>query len=184
MIKYRGLQISGDFSSVQDALYNLTGRLRENLLTNSVSSASTTRSLSYMLPETSPYGNMNGSSSKTDTDPYGRIREPDSLAYDNSEPVIYHINGSPYVDVTNSLRCHSNSNGLGPSYTLDWPTSPEQHAYQRPPSPRQYAYDRPPSPRQYAYERPPSPRQWTSQVRPVSLFSCRSCDLKSWVSCR
>ncbi|XP_029128312.1 KH domain-containing protein HEN4 isoform X2 [Cajanus cajan] len=49
------VQISGDFSSVQDALYNATGRLRDNLFASTQNSAGT-RSLSSVRVDTSPYG--------------------------------------------------------------------------------------------------------------------------------
>lgn len=48
-------QISGEFSSVQDALYNATGRLRDNLFVSTQNSAGT-RSLSSLRVDTSPYG--------------------------------------------------------------------------------------------------------------------------------
>ncbi|KAH1218208.1 KH domain-containing protein HEN4 [Glycine max] len=49
------VQISGEFSSVQDALYNATGRLRDNLFVSTQNSAGT-RSLSSLRVDTSPYG--------------------------------------------------------------------------------------------------------------------------------
>ncbi|PON98348.1 Polyribonucleotide nucleotidyltransferase [Trema orientale] len=96
------VQISGDFSSVQDALYNATGRLRDNLLSSIVNSAET----------------RNASSLLTDTSPYGRMRDPAPLG----------INASPPVGITHSLNRHTTLtqglDHLGLSHTLDHPPSP------------------------------------------------------------
>lgn len=51
-----GLQIAGKFVCVQDALYNVTSRLRDNLFPGRVSNGAGTRSSSAMIPEMSPYG--------------------------------------------------------------------------------------------------------------------------------
>ncbi|RDX91236.1 KH domain-containing protein HEN4, partial [Mucuna pruriens] len=51
------VQISGEFSSVQDALYNATGRLRDNLFVSTQNSTGT-RSLSSVRVDTSPYGRL------------------------------------------------------------------------------------------------------------------------------
>ncbi|CAK8530345.1 unnamed protein product [Lathyrus sativus] len=51
------VQISGEFSNVQDALYNATGRLRDNLFGDTQNSAGT-RSLSSVQADTSPYGRL------------------------------------------------------------------------------------------------------------------------------
>ncbi|TKY71512.1 KH domain-containing protein [Spatholobus suberectus] len=51
------VQISGEFSRVQDALYNATGRLRDNLFVSTQNSAGT-RSLSSLRVDTSPYGRL------------------------------------------------------------------------------------------------------------------------------
>ncbi|KAL2342051.1 hypothetical protein Fmac_009991 [Flemingia macrophylla] len=48
------VQISGEFPSVQDALYNATGRLRDNLFASTQNSAGT-RGLSSVRVDTSPY---------------------------------------------------------------------------------------------------------------------------------
>lgn len=48
-------QISGVFSNVQDALYNATGRLRDNLFASTQNLAGT-RSASAVLHDTSSYG--------------------------------------------------------------------------------------------------------------------------------
>ncbi|KAL5562682.1 hypothetical protein UlMin_032429 [Ulmus minor] len=71
------VQISGDFSNVQDALYNATGRLRDNLFASTIRSVGT-RSVPSML---------------TDTSPYGRIRDPAPLG----------VHASPSLGVTHSL---------------------------------------------------------------------------------
>ncbi|XP_062082633.1 KH domain-containing protein HEN4 isoform X2 [Humulus lupulus] len=98
------VQISGDFSSVQDALYNATGRLRDNLLSSIVNSAAT----------------RNASSLLTNTSPYARMRDPAPPG----------INTSPPIGVTHSFTQHSTlSKGLdhlGLSHTLDHPSSPRQ----------------------------------------------------------
>ncbi|KAK4795383.1 hypothetical protein SAY86_013377 [Trapa natans] len=52
------VQISGEFSSVQDALYNVTGRLRDNILPSGILSATVSRNNSSLLPEMSPYGRV------------------------------------------------------------------------------------------------------------------------------
>ncbi|OWM87723.1 KH domain-containing protein HEN4-like isoform X2 [Punica granatum] len=62
------VQISGDFPLVQDALYNVTGRLRDNMLPSSPLSATVSRSSSSLLAETSPYG---------------RIKDPASMGLDS-----------------------------------------------------------------------------------------------------
>ncbi|XP_054777693.1 LOW QUALITY PROTEIN: KH domain-containing protein HEN4-like [Prosopis cineraria] len=49
------VQISGVFSNVQDALYNATGRLRDNLFASTQNVAST-RSTSSVFHDTGPYG--------------------------------------------------------------------------------------------------------------------------------
>ncbi|KAK4254214.1 hypothetical protein QN277_009624 [Acacia crassicarpa] len=54
------VQISGVFSNVQDALYNATGRLRDNLFASTQNVAGT-RSTSVVLHDTSPYGRLGDS---------------------------------------------------------------------------------------------------------------------------
>lgn len=94
--------ISGDFSSVQDALYNATGRLRDHFLSSTISSAGT-RSVSSLL---------------TGTSPYERMRDPAPLG----------INVSPPIGVNNSISRHTTLNQsldhLGLSHTLERPPSP------------------------------------------------------------
>ncbi|CAK8530346.1 unnamed protein product [Lathyrus sativus] len=73
------VQISGEFSNVQDALYNATGRLRDNLFGDTQNSAGT-RSLSSVQADTSPYGRLRDiplggqSSLRADTGPYVRLK--------------------------------------------------------------------------------------------------------------
>ncbi|PQM33531.1 KH domain-containing protein [Prunus yedoensis var. nudiflora] len=62
------VQISGDFSSVQDALYNITGRLRDNLFSSTVNNS----------------GRRSSSSMLTDTSPYGRLRDPTPIGFQPS----------------------------------------------------------------------------------------------------
>ncbi|XP_060965942.1 KH domain-containing protein HEN4 isoform X1 [Cannabis sativa] len=68
------VQISGDFSSVQDALYNATGRLRDNLLSSIVNSAAT----------------RNASTLLTNTSPYARMRDPAPPTINTSPPIGVH----------------------------------------------------------------------------------------------
>ncbi|CAI8591363.1 unnamed protein product [Vicia faba] len=71
------VQISGKFQNVQDALFNATGRLRDNLFGGTQNSAGT-RSLSSVEADTSPYGRLRDipfggqSSLRADTGPYVR----------------------------------------------------------------------------------------------------------------
>lgn len=95
-------QISGDFSSVQDALYNVTGRLRDNLFSSTQNSA----------------GTMNSSSLLPDDSPYGRMRDSAPLGFHTSQP----------VGLTHGVRRHTNvtqsMDHLGLSHTYDRPPSP------------------------------------------------------------
>ncbi|XP_060167951.1 KH domain-containing protein HEN4-like isoform X1 [Lycium barbarum] len=52
------VQIAGEFVNVQDALRNVTGRLRDNLLAAKVSNAGVSRNSSSLAPESSPSGQM------------------------------------------------------------------------------------------------------------------------------
>ncbi|KAI4299170.1 hypothetical protein L6164_032654 [Bauhinia variegata] len=93
------VQISGEFSNVQDALYNATGRVRDNLFASTQNSTGT-RSISSVLADTSPYG---------------RLRDPVPTG---SQPVV----GSSH-----SLSRHTLTHGmdhLGLSQNLDHPPSP------------------------------------------------------------
>ncbi|XP_058760533.1 KH domain-containing protein HEN4-like [Vicia villosa] len=73
------VQISGEFQNVLDALFNATGRLRDNLFGGTQNSAGT-KSLSSIQADTSPYGRLRDiplggqSSLRADTDPYARMR--------------------------------------------------------------------------------------------------------------
>ncbi|KAH7575544.1 hypothetical protein JRO89_XS02G0138900 [Xanthoceras sorbifolium] len=87
------VQISGEFSKVKDAVYNVTGRLRDNLFPSTQSSAGT-RSSSSVLTETSPYG---------------RLRDP--------VPVGMHSS----VGISHSLGQHTPMDHLGLSHNLDRP---------------------------------------------------------------
>ncbi|KAL5787831.1 hypothetical protein ACOSP7_004780 [Xanthoceras sorbifolium] len=97
------VQISGEFSKVKDAVYNVTGRLRDNLFPSTQSSAGT-RSSSSVLTETSPYG---------------RLRDP--------VPVGMHSS----VGISHSLGQHTPMDHLGLSHNLDRPLSPKLWASQR-----------------------------------------------------
>ncbi|XP_027932391.1 KH domain-containing protein HEN4 [Vigna unguiculata] len=136
------VQISGDFSSVQDALYNATGRLRDNLFASTENSAGT-RSLSSL---------------RVDNSPYGRLHDVVPL-------------GSQLPAVTShSLNRHTFSRDidhLAHSRSLDRPSSPGlwTRNLDRPPSPGLWArnLDRPFSPGLWTrnLDRPSSPGLWT-----------------------
>ncbi|KAK4847116.1 hypothetical protein QYF36_025711 [Acer negundo] len=96
------VQISGEFSKVKDAVYNVSGRLRDNLSPSTQSNAGT-RSSSSVLTETSPYG---------------RLRDP--------VPVGMHSS----VGVSHSLSWHTPMDHLGLSHSLDRPPSPRLWASQ------------------------------------------------------
>lgn len=51
------MQISGEFSNVQNALYSITGKLRDNILPSSSNNLGS-RMASSVLAETSPYGRL------------------------------------------------------------------------------------------------------------------------------
>ncbi|KGN43749.1 KH domain-containing protein HEN4 [Cucumis sativus] len=96
------VQISGEFSNVQDALYNVTGRLRDNLF-SSVLSNSGTR-------------NGGGTSVYPETSPYGRVRDTAPL-----------VRSTPVGTSHGSFMQHStaqSSDDLGLSHSLDSPSSP------------------------------------------------------------
>ncbi|KAK3185186.1 hypothetical protein Dsin_032472 [Dipteronia sinensis] len=96
------VQISGEFSRVKDAVYNVSGRLRDNLSPSTQSNAGT-RSSSFVLAETSPYG---------------RLRDP--------VPVGMHSS----VGVSHSLSRLTPMDHLGHSHSLDHPPSPRLWASQ------------------------------------------------------
>ncbi|KAM1457037.1 hypothetical protein ACFX13_035122 [Malus domestica] len=104
------VQISGDFSNVQDALYNITGRLRDNLFSSTVSNSGR-RSSSSML-------------TATDTSPYGRPRDPALIGFQPSSS----------VGVTHGLSRHTtliqSMDHLGLSHSLDHPSPPRPWASQ------------------------------------------------------
>ncbi|TXG54042.1 hypothetical protein EZV62_019298 [Acer yangbiense] len=85
------VQISGEFSKVKDAVYNVSGRLRDNLSPSTQSNAGT-RSSSSVLTETSPYG---------------RLRDPVPVGIYSS------------VGVSHSLSRHTPMDHLGLSHSLD-----------------------------------------------------------------
>ncbi|KAF3435099.1 hypothetical protein FNV43_RR22186 [Rhamnella rubrinervis] len=93
------VQISGDFSSVQDALYSATGRLRDNLFSSTLNSSGT-RNSSTLLPDTSPYGRMR------DSAPHGIHASPPAHSF------------SRHTTLTQSM------DHLGLSHALDRPPSP------------------------------------------------------------
>ncbi|XP_023531829.1 KH domain-containing protein HEN4-like [Cucurbita pepo subsp. pepo] len=95
------VQISGEFSNVQDALYNVTGRLRDNLFSNVLSNSGARNGAgSYIYPETSPYG---------------RLRDPAPLA--RTTPVG--ASHSSFIQHTTQ-----STDDLGLSHSLDSSSSP------------------------------------------------------------
>ncbi|XP_020426115.1 KH domain-containing protein HEN4 [Prunus persica] len=95
------VQISGDFSSVQDALYNITGRLRDNLFSSTVNNS----------------GRRSSSSMLTDTSPYGRLRDPTPIGFQPSSSVGINHGLSRHTTLTQSM------DHLGLSHSLDHPSS-------------------------------------------------------------
>ena len=112
---------------MQDALYNATGRLRDNVLSNAINSVGT-RSAPTLITETSLYERMR----EPETSPFGRMREPAPLIFVTNEPPPLEINDSPSFGVTNS---HSRNNTL--NQNLDYLGLP--YTVDRPPSPRPWA---------------------------------------------
>ncbi|KAG7011555.1 KH domain-containing protein HEN4 [Cucurbita argyrosperma subsp. argyrosperma] len=96
------VQISGEFSNVQDALYNVTGRLRDNLFSSALSNSGTR--------------NGAGTSIYHETSPYGRVRDP--------APVV---RTTPVATSHGSFIQHTtaqNTDDLGLSHSLDSSSSP------------------------------------------------------------
>lgn len=93
---------------MQDALYNITGRLRDNLFSNTVNNS----------------GRRNSSAVLTDTSPYGRLRDPAPIGFQPSSS----------VGVTHGLGRHTtltqSMDHLGLSHNLDHPSSPRPWASQ------------------------------------------------------
>lgn len=86
---------------MQDALYNITGRLRDNILPSSMSSATVSRSNSSLLSEMSPYG---------------RIKDPAPLGLD---PLGLSTSYNRHQIVSQSAADH-----LGTMHNLDNSLSP------------------------------------------------------------
>ncbi|KAK9988942.1 hypothetical protein SO802_029181 [Lithocarpus litseifolius] len=119
------VQISGELSNVQDALYNVTGRLRDNLFSSTQNNV----------------GARGSSSILTDTSPYGRIRDPVSLGNHPSVGVSHGLSRhtitqstDPLVGVSHGLSRHTpltqSMDHLGISHGLDRPPSPRLWASQ------------------------------------------------------
>ncbi|KAG4960619.1 hypothetical protein JHK87_037252 [Glycine soja] len=144
------VQISGEFSSVQDALYNATGRLRDNLFVSTQNSAGT-RSLSSLRVDTSPYG-----------------IQPDFVPHGSQLPAT----------TSHCLSRHTFAQGidhLGLSRNLDHPSSPGlwTRNLDRTSSPLLWTrnLDCPSSPGLWTrnLDRPSSPGLWTRKLdRPSS----------------
>ncbi|XP_044489866.1 KH domain-containing protein HEN4 isoform X2 [Mangifera indica] len=100
------VQISGEFLKVIDAVYNVTGRLRDNLFSSSLNNA----------------GTRNTSSVLADTSPYGRLREAAAVGLPSSVGVSHSGNRHPIL--TQSM------DHIGFSHSLDRPSSPRLWASQ------------------------------------------------------
>lgn len=96
------VQISGEFVNVQDALYHITSRLRENLFPNKTLNDAGPRSSSSGLSEISPFS---------------RMRDPTSVGGHQSISVSHGLN-------RNTNLSHSMDH-LGLSHSLTRPTSPQ-----------------------------------------------------------
>ncbi|KAL6347470.1 hypothetical protein AAG906_025992 [Vitis piasezkii] len=94
------VQISGEFVNVQDALYHITGRLRDNLFPSKTLNGAGIRSSSAM----------------NEISPYGRVRDPASFGLHSSVGVSPSF--SRHTTLTQSM------DHLGLSHSLDHPTSP------------------------------------------------------------
>ncbi|KAI6678335.1 hypothetical protein NL676_039131 [Syzygium grande] len=94
------VQISGEFSNVQNALYNITGRLRDNIRPSSSNNLES-RMASSVLAETSPYG---------------RLKDPVALGLDTSPGISPGL--SRYTTLTPS------TDQLGLRHHLDHPSPP------------------------------------------------------------
>lgn len=92
---------------MQDALYNITGRLRDNLFSSGVNNS----------------GRRNSSAVLTDSNPYGRLRDP--------APIVFQPTSS--TGVTHGLGRHTtlsqSMDHLGLSHNLDHPSSPKPYMY-------------------------------------------------------
>jgi hypothetical protein len=111
---------------VQDALYNVTGRLRDNLFSGTPNNV----------------GARSGSSILTDTSPYGRIRDPAPFGNYPSVGVSHSLSRhttitqsmDPSVGVSHGLSRHTpltqSMDHLGISHGLDRPPSPRLWASQ------------------------------------------------------
>ncbi|XP_010254574.1 PREDICTED: KH domain-containing protein HEN4-like [Nelumbo nucifera] len=95
------VQITGDLNNVKDALYHITGRLRDNIFPNK-------------LPKGAGVGS-NSSSVVSEVSPYGRVREPTSGLYPS-------VGLSHNLDRQTTLT--QSMDHLGLSHSLDRPPSP------------------------------------------------------------
>ncbi|GAV69543.1 KH_1 domain-containing protein [Cephalotus follicularis] len=94
------VQISGEFSKVKDAVYHVTGRLRDNLFSTVLNSSGTRSSYSVL----------------TESSPYGRLRDSVPLGSQSSVGVSHSI--SRHTNLTQSM------DHLGLSHSLDQLPSP------------------------------------------------------------
>uniref|UniRef100_A0A5B7BJP2 K Homology domain-containing protein n=1 Tax=Davidia involucrata TaxID=16924 RepID=A0A5B7BJP2_DAVIN len=101
------VQITGEFTNVQDALYNVTGRLRDNLFPSKMLNGTGTRSSSSVITEISPYAS---------------VREPPSLGLHSSVGVSHGLDR--HITLTQSM------DHLGLSHNYDHPPSPRLWASQ------------------------------------------------------
>ncbi|KAA8536391.1 hypothetical protein F0562_028869 [Nyssa sinensis] len=101
------VQITGEFTNVQDALYNVTGRLRDNLFPSKMQNGIGSRSSSSVITEISPYASL---------------REPPSLGLHSSVGVSHGLDR--HITLTQSM------DHLGLSQNYDRPPSPRLWASQ------------------------------------------------------
>jgi hypothetical protein len=147
---------------VQDALYNVTGRLRDNLFSSTQNNV----------------GTRSSSSVFTDTSPYGRLRDPPPLGSHPSVGVSHSLSRhatftqstDPSVGVSHSLSRHASFNqstdpSVGVSHSLSRHTISQ--SMDNFGIPRGQSMDNFGIP--HGFDRPPSPRLWASHVRSLSL---------------
>ncbi|XP_050365807.1 KH domain-containing protein HEN4 isoform X2 [Argentina anserina] len=102
------VQVSGDFSNVQDALYNITGRLRDNLFSSTVNNS----------------GRRKSSTVVSDSGPYGRLSNPAPIGFQLSSSVGVTHSFSRHITLSQSM------DHLELSHNLDHPSSPRPWASQ------------------------------------------------------
>lgn len=108
---------------MQDALYNVTGRLRDNLFSSTHNNV----------------GARGSSSIIADTSPYGRIRDPVSLGNHPSVGVSHSLSRHTITQSTDPLVGVSHGLGRHTPLTQSMDHLGISHGLDRPPSPRLWA---------------------------------------------